>query len=111
MFSNLTEKITTPIERLTNPLSRRNTANAAEKEQAWHASFPEPRHKTSDLPDVEKEDVLALLKDGKKSGEQGGFLLVDVRRNDHEVCTTNEALSTGSRCSLNWDQTDASLNG
>jgi hypothetical protein len=84
MLSNFTEKITTPIERLTKPLSRKNTG-VSEDEKPWHAAFPEPRHKAADLPDVEKEDVLNLLKEGKRSGEKGGFLLVDVRRNDHEV--------------------------
>lgn len=83
MLSNISKQITSPIERLTNPLSRRNTATA--EEPAWHAAFPAPRHQSSSLPDVEKEDVLALLKDGKLPGDRGGFLLVDVRRNDHEV--------------------------
>lgn len=80
MLANFTERITSPIDRL-KPLSRKNT----ESEPPWHAAFPEPRHKADALPDVEKEDVLSLLNEGKKSGTHGGFLLVDVRRNDHEV--------------------------
>lgn len=82
MLSNISKSITSPIERLTSPLSRRNTGA---EEQPWHTAFPAPRHQAENLPDVEKEDVLALLKEGKKPGERGGFLLVDVRRNDHEV--------------------------
>lgn len=99
MLSNLPKSITSPIERLANPLSRRNTAT---EEPAWHAAFPEPRHKAAELPDVEKEDVLSLLKQGKKPGDRGGFLLVDVRRNDHEVrmCLLASFLACGGSLSL-----------
>lgn len=91
MLANISKSITSPIERLSNPLSRRNTGV---EEQPWHAAFPEPRHQASSLPDVDKEDVLALLKDDKKPGDRGGFLLVDVRRNDHEVGCVH--------CSVAW---------
>ncbi|ETN41556.1 uncharacterized protein HMPREF1541_03492 [Cyphellophora europaea CBS 101466] len=90
MLSNLPKSITSPIERLASPLSRRNTAT---DEQPWHAAFPEPRHKADSIPDVEKEDVLALLKDGKEPGSRGGFLLVDVRRNDHEGGTIKGSIN------------------
>jgi hypothetical protein len=97
MLSNLPKSITSPIERLTSPLSRRNTAS---EETPWHAAFPTPRHQSSQLPDVDKEDVLNLLKDGKQPGERGGFLLVDVRRNDHEVRTITilSGLGSGLAC-------------
>lgn len=83
MFNNITEKITSPIANF-KPLSRKNTGVGAEIEP-WHHAFPEPRHKNDDIQNATAEDVLGLLKEGKKSGEKGGFLLVDVRRNDHEV--------------------------
>jgi hypothetical protein len=94
MFSNISKTLTAPIERLGSPLSlvtksSTNTSPTSKSPKsnadAWYTAFPEPRHKAAHLPDVEKEDVLALLREGKKPGAAGdgsGFLLVDVRRDD-----------------------------
>jgi hypothetical protein len=89
MFSNISKTLTAPIERLGSPLSlvtKSNTnstssPNTTKSSEPWYNAFPEPRHKAAHLPDVEREDVLALLKEGKRSGVDG-FLLVDVRRDD-----------------------------
>lgn len=85
MFSNITKTLTTPIERLGSPLSL--TTKSSSDQTPWHAAFPAPRHQPAHIPDVDREDVLALFKEGKRPGgrAKGGFLLVDVRRNDHEV--------------------------
>ena len=54
------------------------TANAA---QPWHAHYPPPKnlHPSSITP----LELLDLIRAGQKAGKD--FLLVDLRRNDHEV--------------------------
>lgn len=48
---------------------------------AWHAKYPKPQ---TEVPKaVSKQDLLARIKSGEKAGVD--FLLVDLRRNDHEV--------------------------
>lgn len=51
-------------------------------EAPWHAAYPEPR--TKDLPKITREQLLERIKQGEKSGK--GFVLIDVRRTDFEVC-------------------------
>ena len=47
----------------------------------WHAAFPTP--KDAELGAVGQEEVLQMIKDAGKGAP--AFVLVDVRRNDHEV--------------------------
>lgn len=49
-------------------------------EAPWHAKYPEPQSKPRF---VSKDDVLKMLRSDDRLGRD--FLLVDVRRNDHEV--------------------------
>jgi hypothetical protein len=46
----------------------------------WHAAFPKPQ---STAQTISRSEVLARLKGGEVPGRD--FLLVDLRRNDHEV--------------------------
>ena len=48
---------------------------------AWHEAFPKPR--TQSPAGVSRQELLQWLQDGKKPGKD--FLLVDLRRTDHEV--------------------------
>lgn len=50
-------------------------------EAPWHAVFPAP--KDAELGAVDREEVLQMIKDADKGAQD--FVLVDVRRNDHEV--------------------------
>jgi hypothetical protein len=48
---------------------------------AWYDSYPAPQNKTPSA--IDRNDLLALLKSEKRVGKH--FLLVDLRRTDHEV--------------------------
>jgi hypothetical protein len=50
---------------------------------AWHSAYPQPRNETPNV--VTRKAVLGWLKDGQKPGVD--FLLIDLRRTDHEVRT------------------------
>ncbi|KAK5187901.1 hypothetical protein LTR99_011172, partial [Exophiala xenobiotica] len=50
------------------------------KTPAWHDAYPKPRNPLPNV--VKRDDLLQWLKDGQKSGVD--FLLVDLRRTDHE---------------------------
>lgn len=52
-------------------------------ELPWHASYPPPRHENP--PSITRTEVLQLFRDGKEAGRD--FVLVDLRRTDHEVGT------------------------
>ncbi|KAL4803441.1 Rhodanese-like domain-containing protein [Aspergillus unguis] len=59
-------------------------------EQPWHASFPSPR--TTDPASLPAETVLRWLQEGtRKPGSD--FLLIDLRRNDHEGGTIKGSLN------------------
>ena len=49
----------------------------------WHNAYPRPRNQSPKV--VKREDLLQWLQGGQKSGLD--FLLVDLRRTDHEVTT------------------------
>lgn len=51
------------------------------EQKAWHDAYPRPRNQTPDV--MKREDLLACLNKGEKPGID--FLLIDLRRNDHEV--------------------------
>jgi arsenical-resistance protein 2 len=55
-------------------------ATAKSEELPWHAAFPAPK---STVATISRSDFLESIKEGKKAGKD--FILVDLRRNDHEV--------------------------
>lgn len=55
-------------------------ASTKQEEAPWHAAFPPPKTAVST---ISRSDFLGLIKAGKKPGKD--FILVDLRRNDHEV--------------------------
>ena len=62
------------------------TANTTTKsdqnpELPWYAAYPSPRHDTS--PSISRVEVLQLFRDGQEAGRD--FILIDLRRADHEV--------------------------
>jgi hypothetical protein len=58
------------------------STSAAEATNApWYSAYPPPRH--TGTKSVSREAMLQLLRNGKKPGVD--FLLVDLRRMDHEV--------------------------
>ncbi|KAL4955232.1 Rhodanese-like domain-containing protein [Aspergillus filifer] len=60
-------------------------------EQPWHASFPAPISDPDALP---APTVLSWLQDGTESRKPGvDFLLVDLRRTDHEGGTIKGSLN------------------
>lgn len=48
----------------------------------WYAAYPEPRNKDPDS--ISRADLLQRFQAGQKPGVD--FLLIDLRRTDHEVC-------------------------
>ena len=48
---------------------------------AWHEKYPKPE--TQVLKSISKEDLLPRIEAGEQAGVD--FLLIDLRRNDHEV--------------------------
>jgi arsenical-resistance protein 2 len=52
-------------------------------EAPWWKAFPEARAK---CPEITADDVMKLFDDMDITSEPRSFLLVDVRRNDWEVC-------------------------
>ena len=58
-------------------------------DRAWHENFPEPRNKTP--IHISKEGVLRRLQAGNTHGKD--YLLVDLRRNDHEGGTIQGSLN------------------
>jgi arsenical-resistance protein 2 len=47
----------------------------------WHAAYPKP--KNTDPQSISRSEVLKRLDNGEEPGRD--FLLVDLRRSDHEV--------------------------
>lgn len=54
--------------------------NDAVTEQPWHAAFPAP---LSEARSITAAETLNLLKSGDTGGQR--FVLIDLRRVDHEV--------------------------
>jgi arsenical-resistance protein 2 len=54
--------------------------SAQPAEQPWHAAFPAPRNTASS---ISREEMLQWMREGKQAGKD--YVLVDLRRNDHEV--------------------------
>ncbi len=47
----------------------------------WHAAYPKPKNTSPDS--ISRSELLERLNRGKQPGRD--FLLIDLRRNDHEV--------------------------
>jgi len=54
---------------------------ATSKDAPWYAAYPEAK---STATTMTRYDLLDMMNKGKKPGED--YLLVDLRRVDHEVC-------------------------
>ena len=68
---------------------------------AWYDAYPRPQHTSPSA--INRNDLLALLQSGKRPGKD--FLLVDLRRNDHEVrhslfLSDRQSTSPNSLCCL-----------
>ena len=48
---------------------------------AWHEKYPKPQTDTPAA--ISKDELLARMKSGETGGKD--FVVVDLRRNDHEV--------------------------
>ncbi|GFF24010.1 hypothetical protein IFM46972_00889 [Aspergillus udagawae] len=57
-------------------------------EQPWHAAFPAPRNTARS---ISREDMLQWMREGKQPGKD--YVLVDLRRNDHEGGTIKGSLN------------------
>ncbi|PQE22987.1 hypothetical protein CJF32_00004384 [Rutstroemia sp. NJR-2017a WRK4] len=60
-----------------------NMTDKKDPEAPWWKAFPEARAK---CPEITADDVMKLFDDMDITSEPRSFLLVDVRRNDWEVC-------------------------
>ncbi|KIW52557.1 hypothetical protein PV05_08187 [Exophiala xenobiotica] len=56
---------------------------------AWHSAYPQPRNETPNA--MTRRAVLGWLQDGQKPGVD--FLLIDLRRTDHEGGTIRGSLN------------------
>jgi arsenical-resistance protein 2 len=54
--------------------------NQIAHEAPWHAAYPAPR---SEAVGIFQSDLLAMMEEGQEPGKD--FILIDLRRNDHEV--------------------------
>ncbi|MCJ1367173.1 hypothetical protein MMC16_006305 [Acarospora aff. strigata] len=66
-----------------------STAPVPKPEQPWHAAYPTPRN--SDPRAVTRSEILQWLKDGQVPGQD--FVLVDLRRADHEGGTIRGSIN------------------
>jgi len=48
----------------------------------WHAAYPAPK---TEAPSITRDAVLEMLRNGRNAAGKD-FVLVDLRRADHEVC-------------------------
>ena len=56
---------------------------------AWYSAYPQPRNESPKA--VTRKEMLDWLKNGQKPGVD--FLLIDLRRTDHEVRNLTRPLS------------------
>ena len=59
------------------------TEQSAATDIPWHAAYPNPK-KQNPTP-ITRQEVLSMLHSAEKPGRD--FVLVDLRRSDHEVPT------------------------
>ncbi|TKX22862.1 rhodanese-like domain-containing protein 3 [Elsinoe australis] len=58
-------------------------------EPAWHEAFPKPNNTSPEI--ITHEELLRKFEEGQRPGKD--YLLVDVRRNDHEGGTIHTSLN------------------
>lgn len=61
-----------------------NNGVAAKSEAQWYEAYPAV--KSQDVPALSRSDFLGMLNSGASPGQD--FILVDLRRNDHVVCSS-----------------------
>lgn len=71
-----------------SPISspRSNSTMSSSVETLWHAAYPTPRNTAPE--GVSPAQLLSLLRDSEER-----VVLVDLRRNDHEVCRMSPSFS------------------
>lgn len=78
-------------------------ANSASSPAPWHAAYPAPRNSQPEA--IRREDVLEIMKLGQnKAGKD--YVLVDLRRNDHEVnfyAHIHDHASNEAHNTVGWD--------
>lgn len=79
MLARLTVSQPTRLQTSRHAVSTMATSTRAA--QPWYAAYPSPKSTPERIP---RETLLADLNNGAVAGKD--FLLVDLRRNDHEVC-------------------------
>lgn len=62
---------------------------AEQQAPPWHQAYPPPT--VTDPPSVSRQELLQLFREGKVAGRD--FVLVDLRRNDHEVSEEHDLFS------------------
>ena len=62
----------------------------------WHAAYPTPK---TQAEAISREDVLDMLRDPKNVAGKD-FILVDLRRNDHEVSATCYVVASKRKSSI-----------
>ncbi|KAL2760981.1 hypothetical protein ACRALDRAFT_1073400 [Sodiomyces alcalophilus JCM 7366] len=67
------------------------TGAPAAPEAPWHAAYPTP--KTSEPASLTREEVLGLLKRRGQNLTSNDFVIVDVRRNDHQGGTVRGSIN------------------
>ncbi|EEH18066.1 hypothetical protein PABG_00629 [Paracoccidioides brasiliensis Pb03] len=63
---------------------------ASIQETTCHAAFPEPR---TTAARISRSEVLSLLKDETRKGAESDYVLVDLRRADHEGGTISTSIN------------------
>lgn len=65
------------------------TASVTGSPPPWHAAYPAPRNTPAT---IRREDVLEMIKQSADTSSKD-YILIDLRRNDHEVHTIDRHLS------------------
>jgi hypothetical protein len=59
-----------------------DNATIVEAEAPWYNAYPAVKSKN--VPNISRAEVLSMIHSGASVGRD--FVLVDLRKNDHEVC-------------------------
>ena len=78
---------------MSTALDHSQKQEAEKQTPPWHQAYPPPRN--SNTPLVSRQELLLSFRDGKVAGKD--FVLVDLRRNDHEV-SDHTTLPSARQC-------------